>query len=154
MSDFVGVWAQIKLAGDGVKKWLAAEVNGGAWDDWTGLLEDVGDGTEGTVGEILDSAKEAAPDGPFFVNVDTKGGTLRVMAMLSLDDNMDTVADLVVALRAADKLGGEGEIIVTSMTDTELNAAVTLAKKASRCAIAKEKSVSKAVDALMEASGG
>ena len=152
MSDFVGVWAQIKVSGDDViKKWLAAEVTGDVWEDWTGLLEDAGS-SEGTVREILESAKEAAPEGPFFVNVETKKGTIRVVSLLSLDDNMDTVCDLAVALRAADALGGEGEVIVTSMTDPELNASVTLSKKKSRCAEAKEKAVTSAIEEITAAS--
>jgi hypothetical protein len=148
MSDFVGVWAEIQLADADVKKWLAREASGSTWDDWAGVLEDAGGGSEGTVSDLIDEAKERAPEAPYFVKVDVKKGKISARAVLSPDDDMDACADLCVALRAADELGGEGDIFVTSLTDDSINAHVKLGKKKSRCSEAKSSDLEPVIEAL------
>jgi len=149
VSDFVGVWAEVELSADQQEKWLAAPVKGAAWKDWSGLLEDAGSAGGESASDLFEGAKEYAGDAPYRVDVDIDDGSVRVRSVLSLDDNMDVVAEICAALRAADKFGGSGDVYVMSLTDPSVNAHIKLGKKGSKCAKAKTSALDEMIEELM-----
>jgi hypothetical protein len=136
MSNLVGVWALIATPRGASRRWRKSEVRASAWSDWTGLLEDASQIEAGTATALIDRARHRAIE-PFFVEVKVTANAVVARAVLSLDDDLDACAALCIALRATERFGGTGDVLVASLSDDTVNAHVALAKKGSSCRPAK-----------------
>jgi hypothetical protein len=138
MSDYVGIWAELRLPDAALARWVASRARGTAWRDWRGLLEDAGTSSrrakiDGVVREMLAEARKVGKRRSLF-DLRIGKGAVHLRGVLRLDDDLATCAELAVALRATDKLGATGDIVVLSLTDDALNAHIKLGKGSSRCA--------------------
>jgi hypothetical protein len=152
MSEWVGIRGELRLPVKAMKQWLSSVARGSAWQDWTGLLRDArlpaGAKLDGrTVEERLRNARKVGKKRTLF-DLRVELGEVRLLAMLSQDDDLDTCMDLSVALRAAERLGGKGHVVTWSVLDDRLNTYVEIGDGRSTCARAKATCLKTAREAL------